>query len=586
MPLSGLLQCTAKENFILCNSDGNLVWRGFGQGQGGITELPSSHVFYCGEKHKEFCVSGICGDLCGPFNGCPCQSCLEMVGDEGGNNSLAHLALQNRWSEIERRLLLNDIGDINARAGERKWTTLSYSCHKGQEIIVNLLLLNHAIDINKPNMDGMTPLHEAAKCGHFEIVKSLVESGAKIHALNNYGQSTIDIASDHPAISNYLSSQDRISSLEEPPRYDVSCERMLAQAIEDGDDNMVFVYIFSSPDINLNSIVCDGNTLLCQTALINNTQIAEELINNGASVDEPARCGKTPLFLASKMGHIDMVRLLLKYNAQCNVVNPMEDNWTPLHVALHENHEDVALELLNAGANPMLRSFSSHLPQDYAASDHLKFLLSQYVKKYEYDMMVYEMITSGVITIDQLDNLTEKFTSVYDLRPLCSIANTIANCTTTITIELFKPVLIKALERIISENMVLDDKSLMFFKRMIKYCRDCGFIPRNEYQLWKHRAAKANIQNIDHLIEIMRQVQENTWRLNMVERRLEQVDYAISKVIQSYRQLSSCINNLSHGMNNIGQFIVQQRKREEKVQKQRRVLGRWTTSEGKGRKPD
>ena len=46
--------------------------------------------------------------------------------------------------------------------------------------VVKILLNNKNIDINLPNVLGLTPLTHAAKFGHIEIVKILLDAGADI----------------------------------------------------------------------------------------------------------------------------------------------------------------------------------------------------------------------------------------------------------------------------------------------------------------------------------------------------------------------------------------------------------------------
>lgn len=59
---------------------------------------------------------------------------------------------------------------------------------KNPEEIVNFLLSNYEIDINQSNQEGSTALHEAVICEKLELVKILLENGAKIQA--NHGGNT------------------------------------------------------------------------------------------------------------------------------------------------------------------------------------------------------------------------------------------------------------------------------------------------------------------------------------------------------------------------------------------------------------
>ena len=56
------------------------------------------------------------------------------------------------------------------------------------------LLKKESIDVNAKNEDGQTPLHFAARRGHTETVKYLVEKGADVNAKNKYGQTPLHYA--------------------------------------------------------------------------------------------------------------------------------------------------------------------------------------------------------------------------------------------------------------------------------------------------------------------------------------------------------------------------------------------------------
>ena len=58
----------------------------------------------------------------------------------------------------------------------------------------------------------------------------------------------------------------------------------------------------------------------------------------------PAHDGSTPILMAAKNGHIEIVKMLM--NTTDNPNAPNNDGWTPQDIALHENHHEIA-ELFN-----------------------------------------------------------------------------------------------------------------------------------------------------------------------------------------------------------------------------------------------
>ena len=93
------------------------------------------------------------------------------------------------------KILLND-NRMNANLGNNDGKTAFYvACYRKTEI-VNYMLKNENIDINKANTYGWTPLMIASIRGYIEIIKYILVSGREINinAKNNDGKTAIDYA--------------------------------------------------------------------------------------------------------------------------------------------------------------------------------------------------------------------------------------------------------------------------------------------------------------------------------------------------------------------------------------------------------
>lgn len=58
---------------------------------------------------------------------------------------------------------------------------------------------------------------------------------------------------------------------------------------------------------------------------------------------------QTPLHIASRLGNVDNVVLLLQHGANADATT--KDKYTPLHIAAKEGHDEVAQVLLEHGAS-------------------------------------------------------------------------------------------------------------------------------------------------------------------------------------------------------------------------------------------
>lgn len=101
--------------------------------------------------------------------------------DESRNDSIILAAVRNGNTEILAELLSNE-KELDRRYGEEARTLLSYSIESNQ-LLVAEYLLDLGFDVEKKD-DDKTPLMFAAKYGMDSVVRSLIDHGAEINAIN------------------------------------------------------------------------------------------------------------------------------------------------------------------------------------------------------------------------------------------------------------------------------------------------------------------------------------------------------------------------------------------------------------------
>ena len=194
-----------------------------------------------------------------------------------------------------------------------------------------LSLIEQHVDVNAAMADGTTPLHWAAHNGDADLVKRLLEAGAKAAAVNDYGSTPLSEAAE---------------------RADAAIIKLLLQA-----------------GANVESPNREGETALMTVARTNGIEAAKVLLSKGANVDAREQWrGQTALMWASAQSQPAMVRLLIKRGADVNARSTIRE-WprkvtaeprpqnrpsgglTPLLFAAREGCTECARALVEAGAD-------------------------------------------------------------------------------------------------------------------------------------------------------------------------------------------------------------------------------------------
>jgi len=133
----------------------------------------------------------------------------------------------------------------------------------------------------------------------------------------------------------------------------VGGEPALVLAVREGSMR-VFRALVDVPGIQVDAPALNGNTALMMAAFKHNQPAAEALLTRGAAVN---RAGWTPLHYAAASGDEAIARLLIKRGAKVDAVSPpASGGMTPLMMAAREGHPDMVAFLTEKGANPQLRN--------------------------------------------------------------------------------------------------------------------------------------------------------------------------------------------------------------------------------------
>jgi uncharacterized protein len=220
-------------------------------------------------------------------------------------------------------------------------------------------------DVNAAQGDGTTPLHWAVYKIDADLVRALLQRGAKPDVINNYGSSPLAEAVKVANARLVEMLLDAGSNVEVPNQEGQTALMLAARA---GSLDVAELLVRHGANVNAREN-WRGQTALMWAADAGSPELTRFLIDHKADVNARALAndwptqltgeprnqyrptgGLTPLLYAARSGCTDCVQALLDGGADPNRPNP--DGVTPLMVAIDNFAFDTAKLLFERGANP------------------------------------------------------------------------------------------------------------------------------------------------------------------------------------------------------------------------------------------
>uniref|UniRef100_A0AAQ5ZBP3 Ankyrin 3 n=1 Tax=Amphiprion ocellaris TaxID=80972 RepID=A0AAQ5ZBP3_AMPOC len=278
-----------------------------------------------------------------------------------------HMAARAGQSNVVRYLVQNG-ARVDAKAKDDQ-TPLHISSRLGKPDIVLQLLANGAYP-DATTSSGYTPLHLAAREGHRDIAAALLDQGASLGITTKSGLTPLHVAAhyDNQKVALLLLNQGA------SPHAAAKGITPLHLAAQEGNVDIVTLLLARDAPINTSNKVTpnrlysaffypflfiqvylclypqSGLTPLHLAAQEDKVNVAEVLVNHGATIDPETKLGYTPLHVACHYGNVKMVNFLLKNQAKVN--SKTKNGYTPLHQAAQQGHTHIINLLLHHGASP------------------------------------------------------------------------------------------------------------------------------------------------------------------------------------------------------------------------------------------
>ncbi|KAL9477551.1 hypothetical protein ACSS6W_007392 [Trichoderma asperelloides] len=215
--------------------------------------------------------------------------------------------------EMAVKLLLGSYGSDPKDSYNR--TPLSWAAENGHEAVVRILLANNSSPKATDHL-GLTPLSRATKSGHGKIVRLLDISDQELFSQLVPGISTSD--NSQPEERNSAGRENY-----KPMEFLSQCS------------------ISADMDKRKSQLPYQRNSVLFRWAVEDgNAESVELLLRRGTDITTTNEDGWLPLHTATKMGHIDIVRLLID-TGKLEVESKDNNGQLALQLAAEKRHWDV-----------------------------------------------------------------------------------------------------------------------------------------------------------------------------------------------------------------------------------------------------
>jgi ankyrin repeat protein len=185
-------------------------------------------------------------------------------------------------------------------------------------------LISKGCNIDLKTKDGLSPIFYAVEHNRKEAVQLLINSKANIDLTNNHHRTPLQeavISGRNNVIDILMRNSHELNNIDEHGH------NLVFDAVSNGSKDIV-KKVIAHKEVDLNQIDNEGKSILHQKAVLNNNELAIELMEAGANPTLKDNYGKNFLFYAAALGIESESIIDTALKLGCNINSRSSDNQT------------------------------------------------------------------------------------------------------------------------------------------------------------------------------------------------------------------------------------------------------------------
>ena len=233
-----------------------------------------------------------------------------LTTDKKGQTALHHSAISGSYELFIYFVAMGTDIECKNNLG---WNSLHLAARYGHFDLCKILVNKHKFNVQLTDKDGWKPLHHSARSGSYELLTYFVHMGSDIESKNNLGWNCLHIAAQngHLELSKKLIDRHKL-------------------------------------DLHLADK--DGWTALHHSAISGSYELFIYFVAMGTDIECKNNLGWNSLHLAARYGHFDLCKILVNKH-KFNVQLTDKDGWKPLHHSARSGSYELLTYFVHMGSD-------------------------------------------------------------------------------------------------------------------------------------------------------------------------------------------------------------------------------------------